>query len=368
MAIKAFKILKRFALASVGFAALGYGFLNLHPVFGGKPDEKSLARIKASKAFDGEKFTNLEPTILQTGDNMPSIWEWGLSMLNPPKGKNPSKPLPSVKFQADELVENSFAWLGHSSVIFRLKGKNIITDPVFYKASPIPFTGKPFKYENTPEISQLPFIDAVIISHDHYDHLDYRTVKEMDEKVGRYFVPLGVRAHLLRWGVEDSKIIELDIDESVKFDEIELILTTSRHFSGRGFDTRYSTLWGAWIIKTPEISILFGGDSGYGKHYEKLGELYGKFDIAMLENGAYDDNWNQIHMMPEQAATAASELNASALLPIHWAKFDLAYHNWDEPIKRLLKASEKSNFTLITPKIGEIFTLRNLPQDMWWRD
>lgn len=269
-----------------------YLVLSFYPSFGGEPDEQSMARIEKSAAWDGEKFVNPEPTVIQTGDNMPSLGEWIFTMISPPAGKNPSVPLPSVKFDAAALQNLKFAWFGHSSssVIFKLEEKVILTDPVFYRASPLPIGGAPFEYEQTPKISQLPHIDVVLISHDHYDHLDYKAIRELDEKVGLYLVPLGVRAHLLRWGVQDGKIIEFDLKQSQDIDGLRFTLESARHFSGRRPDSNNPTLWGSWVIQTPSFSVFFGGDSGYGAHYEAIAQKYGEFDLVMLENGAYDEN------------------------------------------------------------------------------
>ena len=346
--------------------AMILAFVKFHPVFGGVPDEISMAKIKASKAWDGSKFTNAQPTKLATSDEMPSMLSWLYDMIFTPKGKNPNRALPSLKFNAAALEKGKFAWFGHSTVIFGVGELRVITDPVFYRASPIFAGGAPFKYEITPQISDLPNDLTVIISHDHYDHLDYKAVREMDSKVTRYIVPLGVRAHLLRWGVDDSKITELDLEQSVSFGGVKFTLERARHFSGRfGKDT---TLWGSYAIISDEVQIFYGGDSGDGAHFADIAQKYGSFDIVMLENGAYNRAWAQIHSFPNLSAKNASTLGANVLLPIHWAKFDLAYHKWNEPIEELLRASKEENFILATPMIGEIFDLQNLPKTPWWRN
>ena len=273
--------------------------LNFYPSFSGEPDEQSMARIKNSLAWDGRRFVNPEPTVIQTGDNMPSLGEWVLTMISPPAGKNPSAPLPGVKYDAAALQNAKFAWFGHSTVIFKLDDKVILTDPVFYRASPLPIGGAPFEYEQTPMISQLPHIDAVLISHDHYDHLDYKAIRELDDIVGLYLVPLGVRAHLLRWGVLDDKIIEFDLRQSESIGGLKFTLEPARHFSGRRLNSDNPTLWGSWVVQAPGFSVFFGGDSGYGAHYGPIAEKYGEFDLVMLENGAYDESWAQIHAFPE---------------------------------------------------------------------
>lgn len=346
--------------------ALVLCFVKFHPVFGGVPDEISMAKIRASKAYNGKTFENAQPTVLATSDEMPSMLSWIYDMIFTPEGKNPSRALPSVKFEPSTLENGDFVWFGHSSVLFRINDLNIITDPVFYRASPIFVGGAPFAYEITPRISDLPDKLCVVISHDHYDHLDMRAIREIDAKAERYIVPLGVRAHLLRWGVQDEKITELDLGESARVGGVSFTLERARHFSGRFH--RNTTLWGSYAIIADGARIFYGGDSGDGEHFAQIAQKYGHFDIAMLENGAYNRAWAQIHSMPEQSAKNASVLGARAILPIHWAKFDLAYHKWSEPMERLVRASKEAGakYTIATPLVGEVFNLSNLPQNRWW--
>lgn len=348
-------------------AALVTAFLHWHPVFGGTPDAASRAKIQASKQFDGTQFVNAETTPLNTGDgDAPGVFSWLKSVITPPPGKQPGAPLPSQPLQADQLHNGSFAWLGHSTVLFKTADKVFITDPVFYRASPIPLGGRPFPMRHVPRIADLPPIDAVLISHDHYDHLDYRAIQALDSKVGHFFVPLGVKAHLQRWGVRDEKITELDWHESATLGAVRVTLAPARHFSGRGLNNRGSTLWGSWVVKSPELSLFFNGDSGYGKHFADIGAQYGPFDLAFIENGAYNPNWALIHMVPEQSVQAALDVGAKAVVPIHWAKFDLSYHPWKEPIQRFITAAKESPLHVATPQIGQIFGLMHIPQTPWW--
>ena len=342
-------------------------FLQWHPVFGGQPDAVSLTKIHASKQFDGTQFVNTEPTPVNTGsEDSPGIFSWLKSVISPPPGKHPGAPLPSQPLQSDLLQNGRFVWLGHSTILFKTAGKVFITDPVFYRASPIPLGGSPFPMQHTPRIADLPPIDAVLISHDHYDHLDYRAIQELNDKVGHFFVPLGVKAHLQRWGVRDDKITELDWHESAAIGAVRLTLVPARHFSGRGLNNRGSTLWGSWVVKSPEFSLFFNGDSGYGKHFAEIGAQYGPFDLAFMENGAYNPNWALIHMMPEQSVQAVLDVQAKMVMPIHWAKFDLSYHPWKEPIERFMVAAEGKPIQVTTPQIGQIFELTHLPKERWW--
>jgi L-ascorbate metabolism protein UlaG (beta-lactamase superfamily) len=344
-------------------------FLWLAPVFGGKPDTVSQEKIAASNHFTGSIFRNRIPTEISTRtEQSPSTWDLIKSLLSPPANKNPQQPLPSKVLDKVTLKNGDMVWLGHSTVIFKTEDITVITDPVFYRASPVPMGGDPFKFTSPIPISKLPVLDVVIISHDHYDHLDMRTIREINSKVKQFLVPLGVKAHLQRWGVDNNKIIELDWYQSSSYAGVEFILAPSRHFSGRGFSDRNKTLWGSWVVKAPELSLYFSGDGGYSPDFKDIGDKYGPFDIALMENGAYDRDWAQIHMFPEETAKAVVDLRAARVLPVHWGKFDLAQHNWRDPIERLTIAAKALKVELATPFVGEVFRLDSAPQHQWWNE
>lgn len=353
-------------------------FTMVAPTFGGTPDANSLAKIAASKNHNGDVFVNRYPTQVATrNENSPSWFDAINSLINPEENKNPNQPLPTQQIDKNAIAEGSFTWLGHSTVLFKTGGKTIITDPVFNAAAPVSFAVNPFPMTNAPRIDDLPELDAVLISHDHYDHLDYYAIKKLKEKVAQFYVPLGIKAHLQRWGVPDAQITELDWYESVQLDGVEFILTPARHFSGRGLFDRFKTLWSSWVVKSADMTVYFSGDGGYSPDFKILGEKYGPFDMAFMEDGAYNADWAEIHMQPEKAAQAAADLDAKALLPIHWGKFDLALHRWTEPIERIAVAVEQQNaglnevgkqpMQLATPMIGEAFTLDALPTKQWWQ-
>ena len=186
--------------------------------------------------------------------------------------------------------------------------------------------------------------------------------------MGHYYVPLGVKAHLQRWGIADEKITEMDWFEAATLGDIRLTLAPARHFSGRNFINRNRTLWGSWVVQSPAYRLFYNGDSGYGAHFADIGKRFGPFDIVLMENGAYNSHWANIHMKPEQSVQAAVDVGAQTVLPIHWAKFDLSSHTWQEPIERFRKAAAKTPLTVATPYIGEVFDYREPPQRTWWQD
>ena len=349
-------------------AFLIFIFLNFSPVFGASPDKDSKEIIENSKNFVTGKFLNLKSdyknisSLSESSDKNSTLMSW----IAPPKNKNPTAPLPTIQFHGNTLTEGKFVWLGHSTLLMNTAGLIVMTDPVFNRASPAPIFGKPFDYDNPINIDNLPKVNAVVISHDHYDHLDSKAIKVLSEIVDRFFVPLGVKAHLERWGVDADKISELDWHDSEDYKNVEFTLTPAQHFSGRAPGKLNSTLWGSWIVSSEKVKVYFSGDGGYSETFRELGERYGPFDIAFVEGGAYNADWSEIHMFPNETVQASIDLKAKVLSPIHWSKFDLSIHPWDEPIIHITKEARKRNVNITTPMIGEVFDLTNLPKNPWW--
>lgn len=348
-------------------------FVNVAPQFGGKPSSEHIHRYSASPHFRNGLFRNLVETPMHSPD-LPfheAIFEYVAGGVE----RVPSVTIPFQKvdldvFNNDDSTGVHITWLGHSSLLIQFEGLTFLTDPMFgQRAAPVSFLGpKRFNPELPLDPADIPHLDAIILSHDHYDHLDYKTIKALHHKTDKFFVPLGVALHLWRWGVEPDKIVELDWWDSFQISTIELVATPTRHFSGRRGNDRGKTLWVSWVIKSDTHRLYFGGDSGYGNHFKEIGEKYGPFDLTMLENGAYNTAWPYVHMIPEQTAQAHLDLNGEVLLPIHWAQFNLSLHPWREPIERITTAAEKHHIKLATPKIGERFTLGDsIPSISWWR-
>ncbi len=345
-----------------------YAFLQTKR-FGKHPQGDRLNIIEQSPNYQKKKFQNSSPTPdFTNGATVFSVMRDFL--LNKDKRSVPSSPIPTIKTNLKSISpnENCLVWFGHSSYFLQVDGKKFLIDPVLNgTASPIASTTRSFKGSDAFQVSDIPDIDYLIITHDHWDHLDYKTVKALLPRVNKVICPLGVGAHLEHWGFSKEIILEKNWHQSHTLESgFDIFYTPSRHFSGRGI-RRQSSLWTSYVLKTPSFSLFLGGDSGYDSHFKEIGEQYGPFDLAILECGQYNKNWSHIHMMPEEVVLAAIDLKAEVLLPVHWAKFSLSMHAWDEPIKRVLAESKKFNMPIIHPMIGELSVLKELKTySSWW--
>lgn len=348
-------------------ALLLYLFMQ-QDVFGADPVDTRLARIRQSKNYRDGAFQNLSPTAVMA-KGVP-VTRMVRDYLNKSKINTPAEPLPSVKTNLVTLSDRvpTLVWFGHSSYLIKSNGLSFLIDPVFSGyASPVSFFGGSFPGSDVYSVAEMPAIDFLILSHDHYDHLDYTTIVALIPKVKMFYTALGVGAHLERWGVPADRIVEFDWWEGGELAPgVRLTATPARHFSGRSL-ARGRTLWTSYVLKLPGYSIYLGGDSGYDIHFKAIGEKYGPFDLAILECGQYNESWPSIHMMPEEVVTAAQELRAKTLLPVHWGKFALAYHAWNEPIERVTKRAAELNVDITTPRIGEPIQVGlPYPRDIWW--
>ncbi len=281
----------------------------------------------------------------------------------------PDQPLPTQPLTRDSFAAQpgpfSVRWLGHSTLVFELDGKRFLTDPVFGNAAPL--TGAVPRYVESPlPREELPRLDFVVISHDHYDHLEYATVRFLRKREVPFVVPLGVGARLRGWGVPAERIYELNWDESLILDGIKITAQTARHFSGRSFSDRNQTLWTAYVFEGGGKRVFFGADGGYGAHFQAIGDTLGPFDLTCLEIDAWNERWPNSHLFPQEVLRAHEDLRGKLLLPIHWGVYDLAMHPWDESIQAVAEQASKTQVRLVTPRMGEDVNLAAPQTSSWW--
>jgi len=356
------------ALATVSLGTIGCSLLSTSQ-YGAPVPETPEDRVAASPNFRDSRFVNTVETgksSLDFATTMRLLAQW----FGEVQARAPQSELP-VERLSEVAVSDGGAhvtWMGHSTLLIEVDGVTVLADPVFSDhASPYPWMPPKSYFPEmpiTPE--QIDSVDVVLISHDHYDHLDEKSIVALKDKARHFVVPLGVGAHLRHWGVEAARITELDWWQDTTIDGVRLTATPTRHFSGRRMGSGNDTLWAGWVITGASANVFFGGDSGYLPGFKEIGERLGPFNLTLLECGAYNEHWANVHMMPEQTAQAHRDLRGRALLPIHWGRFDLALHDWDEPIQRLLAAGP--DLTIVQPRIGQRFALADpLPKQAWWR-
>jgi L-ascorbate metabolism protein UlaG (beta-lactamase superfamily) len=327
--------------------------------FGGTPRGERLERIKASPRWAGERFRNVHPIIPGLRDpsaSMPTLGEFLCDGVR----RTPRRPLPSMS-PLEAWAKRSASglratWLGHATVLIEIDGLRVLTDPVWgRRASPSSLAG-PKRFQPVPvPLRAMPPVDLVIVSHDHYDHLDYPTIHEIAKGVVPFVTSLGVGAHLEYWGVRPERIVELDWWESHELPNTGLTVTAapSQHFSGRGLRNRNSTLWSSFVIRTERHAVFFSGDTGLTTEYQAIRERLGPFDLVMLEVGGRHPAWGDMHLGPENALKALALLGGGAFLPVHWGTFNLAMHPWDQPAETLLELGPRAGARLVMPRLGE---------------
>ena len=339
--------------------------------FGQSPKGERLERIKKSPNYKDGEFKNLSETPVFTSEKSQFSVMMGF-MFRKKNRLSPENLLPVVKtdLKATSPEKDVLVWFGHSSYFIRLKGKTFLVDPVLSGyASPFPFINKAFKGTTAFRTQDLPPIDYLIITHDHWDHLDYPTLKDLKPGVKQIICSLGVGQHFEFWGYDPSVITELDWYEGIELGQgWHLTATPARHFSGRRM-RRNKTLWVSFVLQTPGTNLFLGGDGGYDSHFAEIGKKYGPFDLAILEQGQYNQNWNLIHLMPDLVFKAATELRARRILPVHHSKFALSNHPWDEPLSRISENPESGDIPVLTPQIGEpVFLLGDRQHfSNWWK-
>lgn len=339
-------------------------------MFGNLPSGKRLEQIKNSPNYKNGRFQNISktPNLTEGASYYKVFREF---FFDKKINVQPKDIVPSVKTDllSLDINRNVLVWFGHSSYFMQVEGKRILVDPVFSgHASPFSFSIKAFKGSDIYTVDDMPGIDILFITHDHWDHLDYTTVKKLLPKVKLVICALGVGSHLERWGYNKGIIIEKDWNEKIELDNGFVVYTVpARHFSGRGL-SRNKTLWTSYVLQTPVRRLFIGGDSGYDKHFAESGKKFESFDLVILENGQYNTSWRYIHMLPDEILQAAKDLNAKRVLPVHSGKFPLSLHEWDEPYKMITLNNKKYNLDVITPMIGEIVDLDDNKQSFsnWW--
>jgi len=333
--------------------------------------DQEISRIQTSPQFSEGKFRNKQQT---------QVFEWGKTWAimkdyfnnksdkSVPKVAPPIQELTVDEFNLENNTTLNFARLGHSTLLIQMSGKYFLTDPVFSeRVSPVQWLG-PKRFHPVPmDIDSIKEIEAVIISHNHYDHLDEGSIKQLKEKVNHFVVPLGIGDKLMAWGVDESKITQLDWWQNIKLNDVELISTPAQHFSGRGITDSDKTLWSSWVIRNQQHSLYFSGDTGYFPGFKDIGEKYGPFDYAFMECGAYNELWRDIHMMPEDSLQAFKDVRGKVMVPIHNGTFDLSTHAWFDPMEKITKLAQENNVTLLLPQIGQLInTTEAVATSSWW--
>jgi L-ascorbate metabolism protein UlaG (beta-lactamase superfamily) len=332
-----------------------------------------IKRLQASPQYNDGEFVNpIDVPIMADG----STWEYikkrfFADRVDPePAGELPLKRIQRNDWAKLEKENFDFAWLGHSSILIVVDGKTVLVEPVLEeRASPYTWIG-PKRFHPAPvTVEELPPIDVVLITHDHYDHLEEPTIKRLNRKTSSFLVPLGIGELLEEWGIPPEKIVELDWWEHHKVGSLHFTATPAVHYARRGLFDGNERLWCSWSVHGRNRRLFISGDSGYFDGFKNIGEKLGPFDVTFLKIGSYDEMWKQIHMLPEEAVQQHQDLRGGILVPLHWATFDLGLHPWYEPIERTLTAARKTDVQTITPIIGEQVSINRLPEDNpWWRN
>ncbi|GAB2947468.1 MBL fold metallo-hydrolase [Micromonospora polyrhachis] len=358
-------------LALAVLAAAAWAVRDVPAALGGKPRGPRAARVHRSPQFRGGTFQNPITTRIVLADTGRNTLR---ELLFADHRRRPASTVPirtptTTAPTSASASELNILWYGHASTLIEIEGRRVLVDPVWSeRCSPSRLVGPRRLHPPPVPVEQLPGVDAILISHDHYDHLDMATVKTLCRtQSAPFLVPLGVGAHLDRWGVPERRIIELDWEESVTLAGLRLTATAARHFSGRGL-ARDRTLWGSWVVAGPTRRVFYTGDSGYFEGYTAIGTTHGPFDATLMQVGAYDPAWPNVHMFPEDAVSAHLDLRGGLLIPVHWATFDLAAHSWADPVERLWQEATARDVRLAVPRPGERVAVDDPPPvDGWWQ-
>jgi L-ascorbate metabolism protein UlaG (beta-lactamase superfamily) len=325
-----------------------------------------------SPQYQGCLFAN--PPNPQTPPSASGWAIWSRFLFSGKEGTVPVDPIPvqpltRAQLEALDPAANHVVRLGHSSHLLKLQGRFWLIDPVFgNRASPFSFVG-PKRFHAPPlTLQELPAIEGLVLSHDHYDHLDVPTIEHLALRVQRYFVPLGLKARLVAMGVPAERVQEFDWWQATQHAGVQLTATPAQHFSGRTLTDRNQTLWASWVLESGGQRLYYSGDTGYFDGFRQIGERFGGFDLALLENGAYDAYWPAVHMTPEETVQAFLDLRARVLYSVHNSTFDLAFHRWQDPLERLAALAAGRQIELATPQVGEVMTIGQPRRNQrWWQ-
>ena len=353
------------ALAIVAGVSL---WLIAKPAMGGHMDDDRVARYEQSPEWSDGKFRNRRPRHDAPYLEALAKFTFGGSDVSAPNAPVPVIARSAADYQTPPASGLRVTWFGHSTTLLEIDGQRVLIDPTWGpRASPFTFTGPSRFYPPPLSLADLPSVDVVLISHDHYDHLDMFTVSALAARDARFVVPLGIGAHLEAWGVAPSRITELDWWSSIEVGGLTLTATPARHFSGRGIGGQDRTLWVGWSIRGPQHRVYYSGDTALDDTMVEIGNRLGPFDLTMIEIGEYDALWGDVHLGPEQAVRAHQLVRGDVMLPVHWAGFDLALHGWTEPIERAVAAAKAAGVRLATPQPGELLEPATMgAQRRWW--
>ncbi|WP_432735332.1 MBL fold metallo-hydrolase [Maridesulfovibrio sp. FT414] len=359
--------MKKVALIILGMSCLAVFIIAMeaYPQMGRSLFAKESIMYRTSANYDNGTFTNKLPVnMTMDGFTFSKAMNFFFDLSRKPKEK-----LPYFHLTRQSFSENpgnlQVVWLGHSSMILDIDGVRLLIDPVFGNASPVPFTVNRFQPSPIAR-KDLPDVDAVVISHDHYDHLEMDTVKYLATRVRHFVVPLGLGSYLRKWGCTPEQIVELDWWQSMNIRDVEIVATPSRHFSGRGLGDRFKTQWASFVFNGNRHRAYYSGDGGYDGRFSEIGEKFGPFDLTMIESGAWDKSWEDVHLLPAQSVEAHIQLKGRYMLPVHWAAYDLAFHSWDEPIRMVSGLAEEKGVRLLTPQMGEVCIPGSTTHYAWW--
>jgi L-ascorbate metabolism protein UlaG (beta-lactamase superfamily) len=362
-------VLVVFVASVVGLAVVALYSTDWLISLGGRVTGARLKRARKSPEFADGRFHNTEPSRLTTASNREMLRRQFLGK----EQRHPVHPVPVVHRTARDYATPPASglratWIGWASVLVEIDGHVVLTDPIWSeRCSPSTLVGPKRLHEPPLPLEELPRVDVVVISHDHYDHLDMPTIRTLAARGTHFAVPLGIGAHLDRWQVPAAQIHELDWRESVQLNGLTFTATPARHYSGRNPLHANDTLWSSWVIAGPRHRVFFSGDSGYSTHFAAIGAAYGPFDLTLIKIGASDPTWAEIHMTPEEAVRTHQDVRGKVMLPVHWGTFNLAFHPWREPPDRALAAARKAGVRIVIPRPGEFVQTEGVAaQDVWW--